>query len=547
MVALTMCGGLQAQDIYKIEALSGSDLNGTARYVGMGGAMNVLGADLSTMSTNPAAIGMYRRLDVAVTGSATIQPNGEEMGDINRARGSFDQAGFVYAFDMGNSKTNYINFGFNYQKRRNFKNYIGLDGIATQNGLSQSWQMRDLALYNNTWLNLEEGSMGTTYTTPLAITGYDCRMIAPLNSNGEVIGRNNIDRNTTVSNYAPSTARTYDYHRAQWGGIQEYDFNLSFNYNNRFYGGLTLGVYNVDLHSQLAYSELLEGSTNANGVTETGYYNMSQYESLTGIGFDAKFGVIFRPIEDSPFRIGMSFSTPIFYDLTANAHLDMNSPYTYVDKNGNEYNGTKANYDVGDFDYRMRTPWKLNIGLATTVGNYLALDAEYEVSRYTGAQVRYPDENRSYYEWDDYRYTRSTRDREMDKEIDNYLNTVQTFRIGAEVRLAQGLYGRVGYNFVSSPFKKDAYLNNFTDSPSYNYSTTTDYANLSCLHRATVGLGYRCKHFYADMAYQFQKQHADVFAFNGGYDNDFSKFYALEGQRVDLNRHNIMFTLGYKF
>ena len=75
LAALTLCGGLHAQDIYKVESLSGSDLNGTARFVGMGGAMSALGADISTMGSNPAAIGMFRRSDVAFTASATIQPN----------------------------------------------------------------------------------------------------------------------------------------------------------------------------------------------------------------------------------------------------------------------------------------------------------------------------------------------------------------------------------------------------------------------------------------------------------------------------------------
>ena len=43
-----------AQDTYESARLLGSDLNGTARYVGMGGAMEALGADISTISTNPA-------------------------------------------------------------------------------------------------------------------------------------------------------------------------------------------------------------------------------------------------------------------------------------------------------------------------------------------------------------------------------------------------------------------------------------------------------------------------------------------------------------
>ena len=39
-----------AQETYENARISDNDLNGTARYVGMGGAMDALGADISTMS-----------------------------------------------------------------------------------------------------------------------------------------------------------------------------------------------------------------------------------------------------------------------------------------------------------------------------------------------------------------------------------------------------------------------------------------------------------------------------------------------------------------
>ena len=86
---------LLAQDIYKMEAFTSSDLNGTARFVGMGGAMNALGADISVINTNPAGIGMFRRSDVSFSAGFNVQPNGQEFYDIGKARPSFDQAGFV--------------------------------------------------------------------------------------------------------------------------------------------------------------------------------------------------------------------------------------------------------------------------------------------------------------------------------------------------------------------------------------------------------------------------------------------------------------------
>ena len=57
-VILTACALLamataSAQNAYDAERLLGNDLNGTARFVGMGGAMGALGGDMSVMGTNP--------------------------------------------------------------------------------------------------------------------------------------------------------------------------------------------------------------------------------------------------------------------------------------------------------------------------------------------------------------------------------------------------------------------------------------------------------------------------------------------------------------
>ena len=62
---LSLCGlPAMAQETYENTKLVDNDLNGTARYVGMGGAMEALGADISTMGTNPAGIGLFRKSKV---------------------------------------------------------------------------------------------------------------------------------------------------------------------------------------------------------------------------------------------------------------------------------------------------------------------------------------------------------------------------------------------------------------------------------------------------------------------------------------------------
>ena len=64
-----------AQTIYDGAKLTGKDLNGTARFVGMGGAMGALGGDISTMGTNPAGIGLYRSNDVMTSFGLSLYGN----------------------------------------------------------------------------------------------------------------------------------------------------------------------------------------------------------------------------------------------------------------------------------------------------------------------------------------------------------------------------------------------------------------------------------------------------------------------------------------
>lgn len=50
-----------AQETYENTKLIDNDLNGTARYVGMGGALDALGADISVIGSNPAGLGLITK------------------------------------------------------------------------------------------------------------------------------------------------------------------------------------------------------------------------------------------------------------------------------------------------------------------------------------------------------------------------------------------------------------------------------------------------------------------------------------------------------
>ena len=158
--------------------------------------------------------------------------------------------------------------------------------------------MMDLCYVNNRWLDLTNEN-DADLTTNLAYAGFQTQMIAPTyNAAGELTG------------YDPSVADYYNYKRVQWGGIQNYDFNISTNWNDQIYLGLNLGVKNVNFHSYTDYAEFLPDN---NGVHHE-YYTTNE-EGISGSGVDFQLGVIARPTEGSPLRIALSFSTPTFYNL----------------------------------------------------------------------------------------------------------------------------------------------------------------------------------------------------------------------------------------
>ena len=52
---------------------------------------------------------------------------------------------------------------------------------------------------------------------------------------------------------------------------------------------------------------------------------MDNYYGLKGTGVDLKLGVIVRPIEESPFRLGFAILTPTWYELTESYNATLSS------------------------------------------------------------------------------------------------------------------------------------------------------------------------------------------------------------------------------
>ena len=462
MAVVTMAAVMpaSAQETYEIANIGTQDLNGTARYVGMGGAMEALGADISTMQSNPAGVGLFRKSQIQGSFGLVSQGGESSFASANKTNVSFDQIGFVYSGRTG--KTSYLNVGFNYHKSRNFDQILTV--ADRLDGASQSR------------LTLDKFKAGViTNSRDLTYSQADVLYHEGLYYSEDGSESLLIDnQGNFVDNGYPFSGDSYTFSRGNTGYIGEYDFNISGNINNRVYLGMTIGIHAVHYHGYSIYDEVLQGNTyNLNTAT------LEDYRDITGTGVDVKLGIIFRPVATSPFRIGAYVNSPIFYSLES-------SNETSLLLNDQRYGNENPRY--GSLEYEFRTPWKFGLSVGHTIGNYLALGANYEFADYGATDARIKGDS-GYDYWGDY-YSNSYADNDMNAHIKQTLKGVSTLKVGAEFKPDKNIAVRLGYNYLSPMYQQDASRGVDVESLGNYYSSNTDYTNWKETHRVTAGIGF---------------------------------------------------------
>ena len=254
-------------------------------------------------------------------------------------------------------------------------------------------------------------------------------------------------------------ANAYSFDRAHRGWISNFDFNVSGNSNDRFYWGITVGVKSVNYRGYSEYGEALINKDN----DPIGSVAVSDERRIKGTGVDVTAGVIFRPSAESPFRIGLTVSTPTWYDLST-------SNDTYILNNTSNPYGYDQGKSNQNYDFKFYTPWKFGLSLGHTIGTQVALGFGYEFSDYTSSTNRVNKGDTYWY--DNYGYSPSYTDELMKRNTDQSLKGVHTIRVGAEFKPVTEFAIRLGYNYVSSPYEENGVRDAKLESPGVSYSST---------------------------------------------------------------------------
>ena len=510
-----------AQDAYMNEQTlnNSEDVIGTSRFVGMGGAMGALGADISVIGWNPAGIGLFRKGDVSLSFGGLW--NKSAINERSRGTGTFDQIGVVFNLKTESDVCPYVNFAINYQKKKNFYSNFYADNFDLK-GISQIDQLTELAnLFKN-----NNFDMDNLYN----LTGH-------LAYNG-VIPYSETEKK--YYNLNRNDYNNYTHHSS--GSLHGWDFNVSTNVRDRAYFGFTFGVDNLNY---TAYTEYLEGYYK-NNVQPIDDYRINNDYDISGYGFNFKIGGIVRPFENNSFRLGFAIESPTWYKMKSRVWMNCT----------NIIDGISSKPEDVAVDYNPTTPWKFRASMGSTISNKFAWDIDYEYANYKSMTQRYPDYYDSF---------GGTKDVAMNDFTNMMLRGVHTLRAGMEIRPISPLTFRIGYNYTTSAYAPNAYFDQYelvlSESPSVLGMTRTNYMITKPTHIMSLGMGYRWKKFYFDMAYKIRHQKADFYAFDDSFlidpNSDFSisnsdwlqnnHVEPLAPVPVDLTRHSITCTLGFKF
>jgi len=448
-------------------------ITGTARSVGMGGAMGAIGGDFTSLSINPAGLGVYRSNEFTFSPSLTWNSTQSDFlnNKIQQTRYGMKIGNLGYIVTNLSGKESGLvstSFGFGYNQLNNFNQQILMSGTSLNTS------------YLDNFTNIYNSGKSDIFYEDIA---NEVDMVALDSANGTYFNDFN------KSGYGQKMQRSV----VSSGHIGEYVFSGGANYSNKIYLGATIGVQRVRFEKSYVHTETDQGNT----IDYSEEFKFTDDLLTRGYGFNAKFGIIARPLDF--IRLGAAYHLPTIYFLNDRFNTSITA---WFDPNLNI--NPKTAYSPNGFnDYTLKSAGKLVGSAAVTLGKFGLVSIDYERVNYSnsnleGSENGFIDENIA---------------------ISNLYKTGNNLRMGAEVRLGSA-YVRGGYAMYGSPYKT------VDPSADFKYSVISG------------GVGIRNSDFFMDLSYA------------NGLSKEAYYLYVPEmttGSVNTSNLNNLIMTVGFRF
>ena len=418
-----------AQEMTTSDALryAVDNMNGTARFRGMGGAFGAVGGDLSAISINPAgSLFFSNNFASASISNYNTNNNANYFGTKNKENYStldLNQIGAVLVFNdnSGSSDWNKISIALNYDNTNNFDNRLFTAGINPYNSISQ---------YFVNQANFVANTQFNDYQYEMAYETY-------------IINPHPTTPNQFVSNVSPGGNYYQDFYSTSNGYNGKITANVASSYKNKLFLGLNLNAHFTDYVVTTSLYENNNNPLNPNTQPTISNIVFDNQLSTYGSGFSFNLGAIYKVTNS--FRLGASYESPTWYNLNDELVQDL---YTY--DNVNVPSGDESRYFGSPIfifpTYRLRTPSKIT-GSATYIFNKKGLiSIDLATKDYSNIQFKNTNQNNF---------------SDLNSQMSSEMKNAYEIRIGGEYKIKQWSV-RGGYRFEESPYVVDTAMGDLT-------------------------------------------------------------------------------------
>lgn len=392
---------------------------GTARIQGLGGGQVALGGDMSSANSNPAGLGFYNRSVFSFTPSLNFHSSDTEFLGTNtnnfKNNFNFNNLGIVFnnsKRDLEEGKFRGGSFAISINRINDFHNEFRYDGVNNSNSVIDFFLQQSAGI-----------AVGNIANRGALTLAYDNFLINPVANQTGVY-------DSFVLGF-PRQVETVKTSGAQY----QWNFSYGANYDDKLYFGGGIGINSINYKQEKIYreSEFIE----SDGSPDLALRDLTLNETLdiNGIGINATLGIIYRPV--NTFRWGVSLTTPTFFSMNEESFSDLATNYNdfYYAAEDTTLTSLFSESPITTSNYRLRTPMKLNTGVAIFFGKRGFVTADVEFVDYSNAQFKS----------DDFSVTADNR------TIENLYGSTMNYRVGGEIR-ADIFRFRAGYNYLGDPF-----------------------------------------------------------------------------------------------
>lgn len=488
---------------------------GTARSTAMGGAFTSLGADLSSMSINPAGLGMYRGSEFGVTmsviGSNTdSKVEGGYSRLNNKTKFGFNNVSVALNMYQGVGALTSFTLGFGYNKLADFNYNTGVRLADDKSSLNEVFFYQAQGIGHSTM----GGSYPYNETNELdwgAVLAYKTGILTPKDGTTDQYNMPDWDINVNTTHFLRTNNR---------GGINEYTLSGGMNFSNIVYLGFTLGMQDIYYHQTDYYDEQYIGTPYS-----MNYMLYDQSVRYSGSAVNFKLGAIIRPAEG--LRIGLAVHTPSYVSLERQYNGSMSVDYSRSEKPDPDNPGgvivspaeTVNRYTNNLISQsKFNSPTRLLTGISYTMPDVGILSVDYERVWYNGMRLGHDVDADIREEWK--------------WEVKDQFKGSNNIRVGMEIKPTQNFSIRGGYAHYGSMMKDDnRVLFQPISAKGYNVST---------------GIGYRYQNMNIDFTYVYMNSTLtayDLYYYKNGTDEVSNPSY-IETTRT---RNNFALSLGLRF